>query len=197
MHLAGNGAGKSGNRRSRNWQRCNVGVDDDDGSVGCDHDAFVRWGDDEDGREPGDGRGVCRWVSNNDFYGRTRGLLIETRMSRKSPAISPAFNNGRQSWLNIFFCARLILDLTNHGMFGAYRPGHDFWTQTRVGFLGRCCCCCNCVYIEKEERKQNMTEKMKSTRYKSKELYALEYGKSMYVYKYVRMKPGTFKEAAI
>ena len=42
-----------------------------------------------------------------------------------------------------------------------------------------------------------MTEKMKSTRYKLKELFALEYGKSMYVYKYVRMKPGTFKEAAI
>ena len=65
----------------------------------------------------------------------------------------------------------------------------DFWVAAAAA--------CNCVYIEKEERKQNMAEKMKSARDKSKELYALEYGKSMYVYKYVRMKPGTFKEAAI
>ena len=50
----------------------------------------------------------------------------------------------------------------------------DFWVAAAAA-------ACNCVYIEKEERKQNMTEKMKSTRYKLKELFALEYGKSMYV----------------
>ena len=73
----------------------------------------------------------------------------------------------------------------------------DFWVAAAAAADAAAAAACNCVYIEKEERKQNMAEKMKSARDKSKELYALEYGKSMYVYKYVRMKPGTFKEAAI
>ena len=56
----------------------------------------------------------------------------------------------------------------------------DFWVAAAAA-ADAAAAACNCVYIEKEERKQNMTEKMKSTRYKLKELFALEYGKSMYV----------------